>query len=68
MTLQDQIEFLECPRCHGDLTNQAEPAALSCTACGTRYPKSYGKAIAGELQGAGAKMKSHHSLYEHTEV
>ncbi len=38
MTLQDQIEFLECPRCHGDLTNQAEPASLSCTACGTRYP------------------------------
>ena len=38
MTLQDQIEFLECPRCHGGLTNQPEPAALSCTACGTRYP------------------------------
>ena len=38
MTLQDQIEFLECPRCHGGLTNQAEPGSIACTACGTRYP------------------------------
>ena len=38
MTLQDEIEFLECPRRHGGLTNQAEPGSLACTACGTRYP------------------------------
>ena len=32
------LEIMQCPRCGGGLTEQAEPPALRCAACGESHP------------------------------